>query len=142
MAVEAYAGSEWIKGGKQAKAPRSFFQPEILDRELVRNAGESGSDEKREADYQETALRRRKQREEHAEMHKKHLSQRNTMAALPVDQFESLKDAAFEKIPQGMRSTIPEGTHPLKHGVWESFMWREYEKRNAKVIEPFEGRLQ
>ena len=95
------------------------------------DGGKSAFEEEREADFEKSTRKREQQRKEHAQRHADHLQHLNTLAALPPGEFESIKDAAFEKIPEGMRSSIPEGTDPLEHGVWRSFMWTEYEKRNA-----------
>ena len=95
------------------------------------DGGKSAFEQEREADFEKSTRKREQQRKEHAQRHADHLQHLNTLAALPPGEFESIKDAAFEKIPEGMRSSIPEGTDPLEHGVWRSFMWTEYEKRNA-----------
>lgn len=139
MAIEAYAGTEWIRGGKQPKAARSFFQPELIDRELARDAKKSAFGEKREGDYQEAALRRREEREENKEAYADHLKAVEALAALSPKQFEEIKAAAFKRLPEGLRSTIPEGSDPLEHGSWKSLMVLEHKQRNA--IEAFEGRL-
>lgn len=94
-------------------------------------AGEDAYEEKRAAEHEAAARKRSDQRAEHAKMHAEHLEHMNTLAALPPDDFEALKDAAFAKMPAGLRKGIPEDSDPLEHGVWFSFMWTEHEKRHT-----------
>lgn len=95
------------------------------------DGGKSAFEEEREADIEKSALRRRKEREEQQEAHARHLKVVETLAALPPEQFEELKAAAFNRLPEGLRDTIPEGMDPLEHGSWKALMILEHEKRNA-----------
>lgn len=92
---------------------------------------ESAFEEEREANIERLALTRRKQQEEHQAAYARHLKAVETLAALPPEQFEELKAAAFNRLPEGLRGTIPEGMDPLEHGSWKALMILEHEKRNA-----------
>ena len=70
-------------------------------------------------------------RSEEADFRAERLKRLETLAALPPAEFEDLKVASYNALPEVTRLRVEEDSDPLKNAFWLSSMWVEFNKRDT-----------